>query len=69
MRLDRNRQAVVPVTLERIVGRRKGGGPSLRPVTRLGEVDQTLGGLFGPSDSPSPAQPDCDRATPPRWAK
>ena len=69
MRLDRNRQAVVPVTLERIVGTTKGGGPSLRPVTRLGEVDQTLGGLFGPSDSPSPAQTDCNRATPPRWAK
>jgi ABC-type branched-subunit amino acid transport system substrate-binding protein len=69
MHLDRNRQAVVPVTLERIMGTTKGGSPSLRPVASIGEVDQTIGGLFGPSDSPSPAQTDCKRATPPPWAK
>jgi ABC-type branched-subunit amino acid transport system substrate-binding protein len=67
--LDRNRQAVVPVTLERIMGTTTGGAPSLRPVTRLGEVDQTVGGLFSPGDSPSPAHAECKRATPPPWAK
>jgi branched-chain amino acid transport system substrate-binding protein len=69
MRLDRNRQAVVPVTIERIMGTTKSGAPSLQPVSSLGEVDQTVGGLFGPNDSPSPAQTDCKRATPPPWAK
>ena len=68
VRLDRNRQAVVPVTLGRIEGTRE-GAPSLRPVASLGEVDQTLGGLLAPSFSPSPAQTDCKRAAPPPWAK
>ena len=31
------------------------GAPSLQPVASLGDVDQTLGGLLAPSDSPSPA--------------
>jgi branched-chain amino acid transport system substrate-binding protein len=68
MRLDRNRQAVVPVTLGRIQGTTR-GAPSLRPVASLGEVDQTVGGLFGPGASPSLAQTGCKRATPPPWAK
>jgi branched-chain amino acid transport system substrate-binding protein len=68
IRLDHNRQAVVPVTLGRIQGTTR-GAPSLAPVASIGEVDQTVGGLFGPSDSPSPAQTDCKRATPPPWAK
>jgi len=69
MRLDRNRQAVVPVTLERIAGTTKSGAPALQPVARLGDVDQTVGGLFAANDSPSPARTDCKRATPPPWAK
>jgi hypothetical protein len=68
VRLDRNRQAVVPVTLGRIDGT-TGGAPSLRPVARIGEVDQTLGGLLAPSFSPGRAVADCTSAAPPAWAR
>jgi branched-chain amino acid transport system substrate-binding protein len=68
VRLDRNRQAVVPVTLGRIEGTTR-GAPSLRPVARLGEVDQTLGGLLAPSFSPGRAVADCASAAPPAWAR
>ena len=67
VRLDRNRQAIVPVTLGRIEGSVR-GAPSLRPVLSIPEVDQTLGGLLAPNVSPSPAQTDCKRAAPPPWA-
>ena len=68
VRLDRNRQAIVPVTLGRIEGSVQ-GAPSLRPVLSIPEVDQTLGGLLAPSVAPSPAQTDCKRASLPPWAK
>jgi branched-chain amino acid transport system substrate-binding protein len=68
VRLDRNRQAIVPVTLGRIEGSVQ-GAPSLRPVLSIPEVDQTLGGLLAPSVSPSPARTDCKRAAPPPWAR
>jgi branched-chain amino acid transport system substrate-binding protein len=58
MRLDRNRQAVVPVTLTRIEGT-KAGAPVLQAVRRLGEVDQTLGGLLAPGVSPASGATGC----------
>jgi branched-chain amino acid transport system substrate-binding protein len=68
MRLDRNRQAVVRVTLGRIEGTVQ-GAPSIRPVRSIGEVDQTLGGLLAPSVSPGPVQTGCKPGAPPSWAQ
>jgi branched-chain amino acid transport system substrate-binding protein len=68
MHLDRNRQAVLPVTLGRIEGSAH-GAPSLRPVRSIGEVDETLGGLLGPSVSPGPSAAGCKAGAPPRWAQ
>jgi hypothetical protein len=66
--LDRNRQAIVRVTLVRLDGTAP-GTPSFHPIRRISAVDETLGGLLSPSVSPSPARTDCHRATPPPWTR
>jgi branched-chain amino acid transport system substrate-binding protein len=68
VRLDRNRQAIAPATLVRIDST-KPGLPSYHAVRRIPAVDETLGGLLAASDSPSPANVTCRRATPPPWAR
>jgi hypothetical protein len=66
--LDRNRQAVVGATLVRLDGGRPGTA-SFHPIRRISAVDETLGGLLSPSDSPSSARTACRRAKPPPWAR
>ena len=68
MRLDRNRQAIVPAALVQIDGS-VSGTPSFHAVRRIPAVDETLGGLLGPNAMPSPAASTCRRATPPPWAR
>jgi hypothetical protein len=68
VRLDRNRQAIAPSTLVQLDGTAP-GSPSFRVVRRIPAVDETLGGLLGPSASPSPATSACRRAAPPPWAR
>ena len=68
VRLDGNRQAVVPATLVRLTGT-KPGAPAFEPVLRIPAVDQTLGGLFDARTSPTPDSRECSRAAPPPWAR
>jgi branched-chain amino acid transport system substrate-binding protein len=65
--LDGNRQAVVPATLVRLTGT-KPGPASFEPVLRIPAVDETLGGLFTATSSPTRSG-ECSRATPPPWAR
>src|SRR3954452_10900438 len=66
--LDANRQAVTPATLVRLIGT-KAGPASFEPVLRIPAVDETLGGLFTASSSPTARSNECARATPPPWAR
>jgi branched-chain amino acid transport system substrate-binding protein len=68
VRLDRNRQAVVPATLVRI-DRTRPGVLSFRRVRTIPAVDETLGGLLPANASPGPDTNDCHRAAPPPWAR
>ena len=68
VRLDRNRQAIVPATLDEFDGTATGGA-SFHAVRRIPAVDETLGGLLAPNVAPSSAAPACRRATPPPWAR
>ena len=68
VRLDRNRQAIVPATLDQFDGT-AAGSASFHPVRRIAAVDETLGGLLAPNVAPSFANPGCRRATPPPWAR
>jgi branched-chain amino acid transport system substrate-binding protein len=67
--LDRNRQAVGPAFLSRVVkdGR---GKLVLRTFRVVPNVEQTFNGYFGPSTpEPSRAEPACKRGNPPTWAR
>jgi branched-chain amino acid transport system substrate-binding protein len=69
IRLDARRQAVAPAYLSRVEldGRKN---PALQTIRVIPNVDQTFGGLFGPTTSaPSSAGPACRRARPPRWGR
>jgi branched-chain amino acid transport system substrate-binding protein len=67
--LDRNRQAVVPSYLSRIVAG-AGGRPAIRTLRVVPNVEQTFGGYFKATDPPpSETSPACVRRTPPRWAR
>ncbi len=68
VRLDHNRQAIVPATLDQFDGTATGSA-SFHPVRRIAAVDETLGGLLAPDVAPSFASPGCRRATPPPWAR
>jgi branched-chain amino acid transport system substrate-binding protein len=68
VRLDRNRQAIGPATLVQIDGS-VSGMPSFHTVRQIPAVDETLGGLLGPSAAPGPATSTCRRAAPPPWAR
>lgn len=66
--LDRNRQAIAPVTLHEFDGS-AAGTPSIHPVRRIPAVDATLGGLLAPELTPNHASPGCRRAALPPWAR
>ena len=69
MRLDRDRQAVVNVSLSTLAAG-PGGKPVFQTLGTLHEVDQSFGGYFtAKTPSPSPDRLDCRRATPPAWAR
>jgi branched-chain amino acid transport system substrate-binding protein len=68
VRLDRNRQAVAQIYLERVVrqGTRRG---ELETFRTINGVDQTYGGMFTPrAPSPSWDAPACKQGSPPPWA-
>ena len=58
MTLDQNHQAVIGNTLVRIVGG-SDAGPIVHPVMTVTGVDQSLGGVLHPQDSPSVASVPC----------
>jgi branched-chain amino acid transport system substrate-binding protein len=69
IRLDRNRQAVGPTYLSRVVtdSKRNRRIETLRVVSN---VEQTFGGYFKPGDPPpSRTSPACRKANPPAWAR
>jgi branched-chain amino acid transport system substrate-binding protein len=69
IRLDRNRQAVAPIYLQRIA-RRPGGTLELETVRTIRDVEQTYGGIFtATTPRPSPTEPACQRRRPPAWAQ
>jgi branched-chain amino acid transport system substrate-binding protein len=69
IRLDRDRQAIAPAYLSRVVLDRR-GTPVLRTLRVVPEVEQTFGGYFsGNTAPPSAIAPACRRAPPPPWAR
>jgi len=69
IRLDRNRQAIAPAYLSRVVLDRH-GKPVLRTLRVVPGVEQTFGGYFsGTTPPPSAVAPTCRRAPPPPWAR
>ena len=69
IRLDRNRQAVVPTYLSRVVtdAKRK---PKIETLRVVPSVEQTFGGYFKPGDPPpSGTAPACRKGNPPPWAR
>lgn len=68
IRLDADRQAVVPVYLHQVSGNDQ-GALSYRPLRTIEDVDATFGGLFAPGDPrPDRQQPRCQPGDPPPWA-
>jgi branched-chain amino acid transport system substrate-binding protein len=68
VRLDRNRQVISEISLERVVGP---GAPrgELETFRTIDGVEQSFGGLFTPqTPSPSWATPACKKGKPPPWA-
>jgi branched-chain amino acid transport system substrate-binding protein len=65
--LDENRNSVQPNYVVQIV--KNGNGLGFKLISTIDEVDQTFGGLFGPS-SPDPSRDQPAKATgnPPPWA-
>ncbi len=65
IRLDRNRQAIVPIYLGRI-----GAGRKVRTLRIVPDVEQTFGGYFT-SESPPRGRtlPACVKRRPPPWAR
>src|SRR5262249_44203503 len=69
IRLDRNRQAIAPAYLSRVVIDHH-GRPALRTIRTVPAVEQTFGGYFsGTTPPPSSVAPACRRAPPPPWAR
>ena len=69
VRLDRNRQAIAEIALERIV-RRGSGKAELERIATVEDVDQSFGGLFtAATPPPSLATPACVKGSPPGWAR
>jgi branched-chain amino acid transport system substrate-binding protein len=69
VRLDRNRQAIAPIYLERI-GSLPGGGAAVEAVRTVRDVDQGFGGIFtAHTPRPSATEPACESRRPPAWAK
>jgi hypothetical protein len=68
VRLDRNRQAIAQIFLERIVGEGNEKG-ELETFRTIDGVDQSYGGLFT-REAPSPSwdAPACKAGSPPPWA-
>jgi branched-chain amino acid transport system substrate-binding protein len=68
VRLDRNRQAISQISLEKVVGKGKEKG-ELETFRTIDGVEQSFGGLFTPqTPSPSWASPACTKGKPPPWA-
>jgi branched-chain amino acid transport system substrate-binding protein len=65
-RVDENGQAVVSATLVRVAP--GGGGPPLRPLRTIAEVDQSVGGLLDPDHRPGAFDETCEEREPPPWA-
>ena len=66
--LDRNRQAVSRITLQRI-GHHANGTPTLETVRVIDGVTQDYGGIFtATTQPPTWDAPKCERRTPPPWA-
>jgi branched-chain amino acid transport system substrate-binding protein len=69
VRLDRNRQAIGEISLERIV-RTASGRAQLEGLVTVENVEQRFGGLFTPeTPPPSPVTPPCLKGSPPAWAR
>jgi branched-chain amino acid transport system substrate-binding protein len=69
VRLDRNRQAITPTYLSRVVtdAKRK---PKIETFRVVPNVEQTFGGYFKPGDPPpSRTAPVCKNGNPPPWAR
>ncbi len=65
MRLDANRQGVVTTYLTRV--ERRNGQPTLRPLSEVAGVDETLAGLI--TAVPQRAPIACVRRPPPPWSR
>jgi branched-chain amino acid transport system substrate-binding protein len=69
VRLDRNRQAIAPIYLERIESS-PGRPAAVEAVRTVRDVDQAFGGMFtAHTPSPSATEPVCKSRRPPAWAK
>src|SRR5262249_900583 len=69
IRLDHNRQAVVPNYLSRAVTGPDGKSP-FETVRVVRNVEQSFGGYFGVNSAPATrTTPACRKATPPAWAR
>ena len=70
VRLDRNRQAIGEISLERIVRTASGKGRARGLCDRRGRRPG-FGGLFTPETPPPslPSTPACVRGSPPGWAR
>lgn len=65
--LDSNRNSVQSAFVTQIVS--NGDSLGFKVLQTVEKVDQTFGGLFGPSSpSPSRTEPACTKGTPPPWA-
>lgn len=62
VKLDQHHQAVIGNTLVRIVGG-SNAGPIVHPVMTVTGVDQSLGGVLDPQDSPSVASVPCSSSS------
>jgi hypothetical protein len=68
VRLDRNRQAIVSVHLQRIASRR--ADEPTRPFRVVRDVEQSFADAFDRhTPSPSREQPRCRRGRVPSWAR
>ena len=69
IRLDRNRQAIVPAYLARVEVDRN-GKPAMTTLRVVPDVEQTFGGYFNATTPPpTTTTPMCRRTKPPPWAR
>jgi branched-chain amino acid transport system substrate-binding protein len=69
VRLDRNRQAIAPVYLERIESS-PGRPAAVEAVRTIRDVDQSFGDIFSAhTPRPSATKPACESRRPPSWAR